>query len=154
MDNFSILAERVIAYQIKTAWHEMEKVYNKVAAEHDASLSMGFALLTIDAEGTPVTHIAPRMGMEPNSLSRLLRSMETKGFIYRKKEAADKRKVYICLTEKGIHMREVAIKMVFRLNKMIVGEIENEKLQAFFEVIEQVKNSVATMKKQLEEKAI
>ena len=51
-----------------------------MAAEHDTTVSMAFVLLAInEEEGTPVTRIAPRMGMEPNSLSRILKSMEEKG---------------------------------------------------------------------------
>ena len=43
---------------------------------------MAFVLLTInETYGTPVTKIAPRMSMEPNSLSRILNSLEKKVYI-------------------------------------------------------------------------
>ena len=83
MDNFLKIADTVVIYHIKTVWLEMEKMYNKVAAEKGGSLSAGFALLAIDKLGTPVTKIAPRLGLEPNSLSRLLKSMENKKLISR-----------------------------------------------------------------------
>ena len=46
-------------------------------------MAMGFALLNIEAEGTPSTALGPKLGMEPTSLSRLLNSMEEKKMIAR-----------------------------------------------------------------------
>ena len=142
MDNFLKLADTVVIYHIKTVWLEIEKMYNKVAAAHDGTLSMGFALLAIDGKGTPVTKIAPRLGMEPNSLSRLLKSMENRGLIYKKKDKVDKRRVYICLTDKGKEMQRVSVEMVFRLNKRLYENIEMDKLQTFFEVMRSVSDTV------------
>lgn len=125
-----------------------------MAAEHGASFSMAFVLLAInEEEGTPVTKIAPRIGMEPNSLSRILKSMEEDGFIFRKKDGTDKRIAYVCLTEKGKEKREVALKAVYRLERAIVNQIDESKLEAFFEVsrhipdaIEEFKEKMATYK--------
>ena len=140
------VADSVIIYHLRTAWLEIEKVYNKVAASHNGTLSMGFALLVIEKGGTPVTHIAPRLGMEPNSMSRLLNSMEKKGLICRKKDEVDKRRVYVCLTEKGIKMRKLAVKMVFGLNEQISSDITADKLAIFFEVMQQIPASIEQFK--------
>ena len=151
MDMFLQIAETVVIYHIKRCWHEMEKVYNKVAAEHGGSLAMGFALLAIKNEGTPVTQIGPRIGMEPNSLSRLLKSMEKKELVYRKKDHEDKRRVYICLTEKGVDMQKLAMEVVFKLNNMISENITQEKLDVFFEVMNKVSDTVAEFKELMTE---
>jgi len=143
MDDFAKLAEEVVLHKIRSAWHEIARVYNEMASEYGITLSMGFVLLTLYEEtGTPVTKIAPRMGMEPNSLSRTLKSMEDKGMVLRKKDKIDKRKVYICVTEHGAQMRKIALKAVYRLNEAIVKDVPPTKLQAFFEVINQVSGSV------------
>ena len=93
MDEFLRLADQLVIYQLRSSWFQISKLYNEIAAEHNASVSMAFVLLAInEEEGTPVTKIAPRMGMEPNSLSRILKSMEEDGFILRKKDEADKKK--------------------------------------------------------------
>jgi len=78
------------------------------------------------------------MGMEPNSLSRLINSLEEKGLVVRKKDKADKRQVFICLTDQGRDMRELAYKVVFNLNNRLLQEIDPKKMQAFFEVMGQV----------------
>jgi len=50
-------------------------------------------------DGTPATKIAPQMGLEPRSLTRLLKSMEDKKLIIRKADKNDRRSVRIFLTK-------------------------------------------------------
>ena len=153
MDRFLKSAEEVVVYQIRSVWHELSRMYNELAASYDATMAIGFTLLTIHPEkGTQVTKIAPRMGMEPNSLSRLLKSMEEKGLITRKKDKVDKRKVYVCLTKEGKKKRAFAEKAVFRFNDALLNSIEPEKAEAFFEFISHIKETSQKMKEILNEK--
>ena len=72
-------------------------------------MSIGFALLNIHSvEGTPATKIAPMMGLEARSLTRLLKSMEEKRLIYRETDKNDKRSVRIYLTREGKKNKEKA----------------------------------------------
>ena len=97
------VASQLIVYQIKTAWLQIQKMGDKIASKYDASLSMAFVLMAIYEEaGTPVTKIAPRIGMEPNSLSRLLKSLEKKAYIFKEAAPDDKRVVLVKLTELGL----------------------------------------------------
>ncbi len=150
MDDFTKLAEEVVLHKIRSAWHEIARVYNEMASEYGITLSMGFVLLTLHEEsGTPVTKIAPRMGMEPNSLSRTLKKMEDMGMVTRRKDHVDKRKVYICPTEYGQQMRKIALKAVYKLNDAIIEDVPQKKLDAFFEVINQVSGSVEKFQEQI-----
>lgn len=155
MDDFQRVADTLIVYKLRSAWFEIAKIYNQLAEEYDGTLSMGFVLVAIDEEeGTPVTKIAPRMGMEPNSLSRILKSMEEKKFIYRKKDKGDKRKVYICLTDHGKAMRKIALRAVFRLEKEIVKDIPVNKLNTFFQVVAHVPKAINDFQERLEHESI
>ena len=149
MDKFLEIAENIVIYKIRKAWHEIGRMYNELASDHGGTMSMGFILLTLnDTHGTPVTKIAPRMGMEPNSLSRILKSMEENGLVFRRKDKNDKRKVYICLTEQGKKMQQVAVSAVFELNNSITKDLDPKKLMAFFEVINHVEKAVSEMTEQ------
>ena len=76
--------EETVDFQIKAAWHAIARMYNQQALKYGGTMSIGFALLNIHTEeGTPATKIAPLMGLEARSLTRLLNSMEEKGLIYR-----------------------------------------------------------------------
>lgn len=149
-DSFLEIAEKMVVYQLRSKWLSISRLYNEMASEQGGTMSMAFVLLTIHTEkGTPVTKIAPRMGMEPNSLSRILKSMEKKGLIYKRKSKSDKRKVYICLTDHGNSMREVALEAVFSLENAIQDTISEDDLKGFFNVMQRIPNAMNAMKEKL-----
>jgi DNA-binding MarR family transcriptional regulator len=143
MDKYEEIAEGIFVNKIRTSWLEISKMYNEMAVTIGGTMSMAFVLLTINERyGTPVTKIAPRMGMEPNSLSRILKSLESKGAIYKRKDQDDKRKVYICLSEYGMELREIAFKRLFDFEKLIHNRIPENKIKIFFEVMNQMPSIV------------
>jgi MarR family transcriptional regulator, organic hydroperoxide resistance regulator len=135
--------EETIDYHIRSAWHAISRMYNQQASKFDATMSMGFALLVIDAEeGTPATKIAPMMGLEARSLTRLLKSLEEKKLIYREADKSDKRSVRIFLTKEGKRKRELSREKVVRFNEAVMEEVGTEKLKVCFEVLQQVNRIV------------
>lgn len=131
--------EETVDFHIRSAWHAIARMYNQQASQYDATMSVGFALLVIDSEeGTPATKIAPMMGLEVRSLTRILKSLEEKKLITRVSDKSDKRSVRICLTKKGKEKRELAKETVVRFNEMVKTEISQTKLDVFFEVIQQI----------------
>ena len=134
--------EETVDYAIKATWHAIARMYNQQAACHDITMSMGFVLLNIQAEGTPATKIAPLMGLEARSLSRLLRTMEEKGLICRETDSEDKRKVRIVLTKEGKRKKEKARETVLRFNDAIRAQISSSKLSTFFQVLEDIQKVV------------
>jgi MarR family transcriptional regulator, organic hydroperoxide resistance regulator len=135
--------EETVDFNIKAAWHAIARMYNQQAAKYNLTMSMGFVLLNINPEqGTPATKIAPLMGLEARSLTRLLKSMEEKGFIYREADATDKRLVRIVLTKEGKKKREVSKLTVLRFNDAVREQVEGEKLNVFFEVLQQINQMI------------
>jgi DNA-binding MarR family transcriptional regulator len=135
--------EETVDHHIKAAWHAISRMYNQQAAAYDATMAMGFVLLTINAEeGTPATKIAPLMGLEARSLTRLLNTMEERGVIVRKTDALDKRSVRVYLTEEGRQKRDKAKETVLNFNNAVRKEISEEKLKVFFEVIQSIQQVV------------
>ncbi|ELR69805.1 Transcriptional regulator, MarR family [Fulvivirga imtechensis AK7] len=128
--------EETIDHNIKTAWHAISRMYNQQAVKQDITTSIGFVLLNISSkEGTPATKIAPLMGLEARSLTRVLKNMEDKGLIYRQPDANDKRSVRIFLTEKGKERKGFSRKTVLAFNEAVREHIPEDKLKIFFEVI-------------------
>jgi DNA-binding MarR family transcriptional regulator len=131
--------EETVDYHIRSAWHAISRMYNQQAARYNATMAIGFVLLNIDSEeGTPATKIGPLMGLEPRSLTRLLKSLEEQGAIYRQVDKTDKRSVRIFLTAQGKIGRERAKKTVLRFNEVVREEIPAAKLEVFFEVIQSI----------------
>ncbi|CAM1355217.1 MarR family winged helix-turn-helix transcriptional regulator [Tenacibaculum halocynthiae] len=124
-----------IDHQLRATWQAVAKMYNEQAAKHNSTMATAFVLLNIDFEdGTPSTALGPLMGMEPTSLSRLLKTMEDKKMIFRKKNPNDGRSVIIKLTDYGKEMREVSKGHVYQFNNEVRKHITDEELENFFKV--------------------
>ena len=139
-----------VDHHIKSTWHNMFKMYNQVAAKFGTTQATGLVLLSIDREGTPSTSIAPSLGMEATSMSRIMKTLEENELIYRKKDKKDKRMVRIFLTEKGVEKRRVAKKVVSGFHELIAEEIPQSKLSMFFEVMDSVNGVIDKYKEQNE----
>lgn len=141
--------EETVCFNIKSSWHSISKMYNMLGMDHELSMAVGFVLLNIDPkEGTPATKIAPIMGMEAGSLSRILKNLEEKKWIKKVSDKQDKRMVRITLTDLGLEKRELSKKVVVYFNLFVREQIGGDKLKTFFEVIDKI-NNVAKDQKQM-----
>jgi MarR family transcriptional regulator, organic hydroperoxide resistance regulator len=139
--------EETVDHNIKSAWHAIARMYNQQASKYDVTTSIGFVLLNIHSdEGTPATKIAPLMGLEARSLTRMLKTMEEKRLIQRVPDATDKRSVRIFLTDLGKKKKELSRATVLMFNNRIRELISESKLKVFFEVMSVI-NQVATAEK-------
>ncbi|MCO6146566.1 MarR family winged helix-turn-helix transcriptional regulator [Flavobacterium sp. NRK1] len=131
------MKDKTIDYVLRATWQAVSRMYNEEASKYGASMSVGFALLSIDKDnGIPSTALGPQMGMEPTSLTRTLKSMEEKGLIVRKKNPVDGRGVLIHLTKLGKEKRELSRDRVLKFNEVVRQHVSQEKLDDFMEVAE------------------
>jgi MarR family transcriptional regulator, organic hydroperoxide resistance regulator len=133
------LTREDISFDIKVTWLAIAKMFAPLAVNNRISVSMGFVLLNISKEhGAPATKIAPLLGMEPRSLTRMLKKLEEMKLIVRTPDAVDGRSVRIFLTEKGLEMRKVAREDVETFNAEVKRAISPGKLETFFQVLEEI----------------
>ncbi|HEY4656174.1 MAG TPA: MarR family transcriptional regulator [Cyclobacteriaceae bacterium] len=135
--------EETVDYNIKATWHAIARMYNQQAARYGATMSTGFVLLNINSdEGTHATKIAPLMGLEARSLTRILKSMEASGLIRREPDSNDKRSVRIFLTSEGRRKKEKAREVVLLFNNTVLEQVSPQKLNVFFEVLGEINKVV------------
>lgn len=135
-------ADKTVDYHIKSGWHAISRMYNSYAGPFDMTMAIGYVLLNIDKKGTPATKIAPALGLEPRSLTRMLKSLEDKKWIRREIDADDRRVVKVYLTEEGKRKRDYARQGVILFNDSIYEKIGEEKLGIFFEVMKNINEIV------------
>jgi DNA-binding MarR family transcriptional regulator len=141
------MKDKTIDYILRATWQAVARMYNEEASKFEGSMAIGFALLSIDKEdGTPSTAISNRMGMEPTSLTRTLKTLEEKGLIIRKKNPDDGRGVLIYLTDLGKEKRELSKTTVIKFNETIKKHIPEEKLQQFIVVAEIINDLISEKK--------
>jgi len=136
--------ETTIDHQLRATWQAVAKRYNEQAAKHDSTMATAFVLLNIDLEkGTPSTALGPLMGMEPTSLSRILKTMEERGVICREKNPTDGRSVIIKITPYGKKMRDISKGHVIQFNNSVRNQVSKEALDGFFTVTETINKLIA-----------
>lgn len=151
MDLFQEAADKMVLYHLRTSWLNIAKAFNDKASKYNGTISMAFILMAIyEEDGVPVTKIAPRIGMEPNSLSRTLNTLEVAGYLTRKQDELDQRKVLVVLTNEGKKLRKIALKTVFDLEKKITEHLSDKQIKAFNDVIKQVSSALDDFGNELE----
>lgn len=151
MDLFQEAADKMVLYHLRTSWLNIAKAFNDKASKYNGTISMAFILMAIyEEDGVPVTKIAPRIGMEPNSLSRTLNTLEVAGYLTRNQDELDQRKVLVVLTNEGKKLRKIALKTVFDLEKKITEHLSDKQIKAFNDVIKQVSSALDDFGNELE----
>jgi MarR family transcriptional regulator, organic hydroperoxide resistance regulator len=135
--------EETVDYHIKSAWHAISRMYNQHAAVEDFTTAIGFVLININSkEGTPATKIAPLIGLETRSLTRMLKTMEEKGLIFKSPDPIDKRSVRIFLTEEGKRKKEISILTIKQFNEKVREKVSEAELKVFFGVFEKIQQVI------------
>ena len=145
--------EETVDFTIRSAWHKIARMYNNKASRYNLSMAVGQVLLNIDhKDGTPSTKLGPKMGMEPTSLSRILKSMEDNSLIYRQVDEKDKRMVRIFITDEGKEKRELSRKVVLSFNHRVQQQVSKKKLENFFEVMHNIESIIEDQEDRNEKK--
>lgn len=138
IETFFMKPKETVDFHIRWSWYNISRMYNSKANEFGGTMSIGYALLNIDRDGTPSTKLGPKMGMEPRSLTRMIKLLEKNGWITKEVNNKDKRMVNLHLTEKGQKMRNKSRKYVIEFNKKIYDEINIDDLETCFRVLNKV----------------
>ena len=138
IETFFMKPQETVDFHIRWSWYNISRMYNSKANEFGGTMSIGYALLNIDRDGTPSTKLGPKMGMEPRSLTRMIKLLEKNGWIKKEVNNKDKRMVNLHLTEKGQKMRNKSREYVIEFNKKIYDEINIDDLETCFRVLNKV----------------
>ena len=140
-----LMRKKTIDAALRSTWNSVSKMYNREASKFNSTMATGFALLNIEAKGTPSSSLGPKLGMESTSLSRLLKSMEEKKLIYRMPNPEDGRSVLIFLTKFGKEKRDDSRSVVLNFNKIIEKKLSDVQLKHFYEVTDCVIKEVKSL---------
>ena len=133
-----------VEYSLRTSWQSIKKMYNEEAKNYGGTHSIGFALLSIHPKkGTSSTSIGPIMGLEANSLSRVLKTMEINKLIIRKPNPNDGRGIIILLTKEGLKKRDITKNKVIKFNRLIENNISKKDLTVFLKTTNKIKNLIS-----------
>lgn len=125
--------------KLKNSWQIVSRMYNAEAMSYGGTISMGYFLLNINSkEGSYASDIAPKLGMETTSLSRIIKTLESDGLILKQVDKDDKRKVKLLLTPKGKEAKEQAKNSVRKFNTIVSSKISKERIADFEKTIDEI----------------
>ncbi len=135
--------------KVRTSWQVISRMYNAEAAGYGGTMAIVHFLLNIDSkEGSYASEIAPRLGMEGSSLSRIIQTLEHENLIIKKNDNTDKRKVRLILTDKGKKYKELAKNSVREFNTLLENKIGKKKIDYFYKIITEITNIAEERRKQ------
>ena len=79
-------------------------------------------LVLWETDGITVNEIAQKLILNTNTITPLLKRMETQGILSRKRSESDERKVIVCLTGKGKEMKTTAAGIPEELGSKIITD--------------------------------
>ena len=130
--------EDTIDFHIRWAWYNISRMYNMQASKFGGSMAIAITILNIEKDGTPSTKLAPKMGMEPRSLTRMIKTLQDNGVIEKRADKDDKRMVRLFLTTEGKKLRKQATNIVMQFNQKIREEIPDKELIQCFSTLNKV----------------
>lgn len=122
--------------------------YTHKLSDHEVITMKQAAILKylIDNNTKDITSkdLEDNFSMRRSTCSRMLSTMESNGFIVRVNDEFDTRKKTIKLTEKSISIFKQIDERFISMEENVRKNIDEEELQIFFKVLEQIKQNLIT----------
>lgn len=120
------------------------KVYGPYLKELDLTYPQYLVLMVLwEEDGLSVNRISKRLHLETNTLTPLLKRLESKGLISRERSKADERSVEIKLQKAGWDLQAKALKIPAKIISTFQGaDISVEELKQFQKTLFRLLNSM------------
>ncbi|MBO6248870.1 MAG: MarR family transcriptional regulator [Bacteroidales bacterium] len=98
--------ENQLCFRLYTASRLLTQVYNPMLSEFGITYPQYLTLMVLwEKDAMPVNDIAKRLMLETNTVTPLLKRMESSGLVTRSKGERDARQTIVTLTAKGAAMK-------------------------------------------------
>jgi DNA-binding MarR family transcriptional regulator len=105
-----LLLDEQACFALYAASRAVTEVYRPLLAELDVTYPQYLALLVLwERDGRPVKEIGAMLQLDYGTISPLLKRLETRGLVTRKRDADDERTVVVSLTPEGTALRQHAV---------------------------------------------
>ncbi len=102
--------ENQICFPLYACSKEIVRKYRPMLDELDLTYTQYIAMMVLwEHDSCSVNDLGNKLYLDSGTLTPVLKSMETKGYLTRKRSKKDERSVVITLTDKGRELREKAL---------------------------------------------
>ncbi len=140
-----ILLNRSAAKYVGKLSNKLRRKLDMLSSKKEFSGSNGKVLHFLLAQTDNIFQkdIEEEYGIRPSTASEILKNMEKNGLITREPVSYDNRLKKINLTDKALLHKNQVITDLTELEKELLKDIPEEKVEIFFEVIEKMINNIS-----------
>jgi MarR family transcriptional regulator, organic hydroperoxide resistance regulator len=110
--------EEFLCFSIYSASHAFNRVYQPLLSDLGLTYPQFIAMILLwERDAQTVGELGQKLFLQSNTLTPMLKRLETLGYVKRKRDSADERQVRINLTEAGRKLRSRASEIVRRVRK-------------------------------------
>jgi len=112
--------ENQLCFPLYVIAKEMTGMYRPLLEELDMTYPQYLVMMVLwENDGLPVNHIGEKLYLDSGTLTPLLKRLEAKGFISRKRKKEDERVVEVFITESGKDLQQKACEIPGKLLQKI-----------------------------------
>ena len=130
MDNNydALRLDRQLCFPLYACAREMIKLYKPALDELDLTYTQYISMMVLwEKRSVSVKELGEELYLDSGTLTPLLKKMEAKGLLTRRRSAEDERSLIVSLTEKGLALRDQAMAVPPRMIRCVNLEPEERK---------------------------
>ncbi len=129
--------ENQICFPLYVCAKEIIRLYKPFLAELDLTYTQYITMMVLwEVKETNVKELGQRIYLDSGTLTPLLKKLESKGYIVRKRAFDDERNLDVVITEKGLNLRDLAINVPQKLSKCV--NLDDSKAQALYKLLNEL----------------
>lgn len=138
--------EGQICFPLYVCSKEIIRKYKPFLEELNLTYTQYITMLVLwEVESINVTDLGERLYLDSGTLTPLLKKLETKGYITRKRGNVDERNLIVTITEKGLALKEKAKPIPWQLASYV--KLEMEEVVALYKISRKLMNALQDKKR-------
>ena len=126
--------ERQLCFPLYACARETIKLYKPFLDELELTYTQYIAMMVLWEKGpVSVKELGEALFLDSGTLTPLLKKMEAKGLLNRRRSAEDERSLIVSLTEKGLALRERAVEVPPQMARCV--NLEPEERQELYRLL-------------------
>ena len=132
-----IRLENQLCFPLYVCSKEIVRRYKPYLDELNLTYTQYIAMMVLwEEREVPVTELGKQLFLDSGTLTPLLKKLEQKGFVTRKRMESDERNVCISITDKGDRLKEEAVKIPEKMSCCI--SLNPEEVKTLYTILQKV----------------
>ncbi len=130
----ALLLDRQLCFPLYACAREMIKLYTPFLDELDLTYTQYIAMMVLwERKSVSVKELGEALYLDSGTLTPLLKKMEAKGLLTRRRSLEDERSLIVSLTEKGMALRDRALNIPGQMARCV--NLAPEEMQELYRLL-------------------